>query len=205
MEHSDPFRSTVDDTRVQMMRATYDALRTHGYSDLTIQRIGEEFPKSKSLIYQHYDGKDELLVDLLSFLLDHFESGFDGAESPGAPERLRAVLDRALAPTLEEEHASFTAAMTALRGQAPHDEAFRERFTETDPAFRAHLADVIRDGIDAGAFRDVDPEHVAELVVTTVHGAMLRRSTTDGAVDVEAVRAELDEYLRARLGLGADD
>jgi AcrR family transcriptional regulator len=62
------------DTREAIMQATYRALRAHGYARLTIQRIGDEFPKSKSLLYHHYDGKDDLLLEFLSYMLDWRES-----------------------------------------------------------------------------------------------------------------------------------
>ncbi len=202
MEPPDPFESADDDTHGQMMRATYDALRKHGYADLTIQRIGDEFPKSKSLVYQHYDGKDELLVDFLDLMLDHFESGFQGVDDPDPRERLRRVLDHTLAPDVPDEQRAFTRAMTALRGQATHDAAFRDHFTETEAVFRSHFAAIVRDGVEAGTFRHVDPDAVAEYVATTLHGAMFRRATTNEAMDVTAVRRELDAYLDARLGLG---
>ena len=198
----DPFESSPDDTHAEMMQATYDALQKHGYSDLTIQRIGDEFPKSKSLVYQHYDGKDELLVDFLAFMLDHFESGFHDEDRLDPRERLDHVLDGALGPTRDDdERAAFTRAITTLRGQAPYDERFRDRFTETDRALREHLTAILRDGVETGQFRDVDPERVAEYVVTTLHGATLRRSTTDDEFDSAAVRDELDAYLDRRLGI----
>ncbi|MFC6826096.1 TetR/AcrR family transcriptional regulator [Halopelagius fulvigenes] len=197
---SDPFRSAAEDTHAEMMQATYDALRKHGYSELTIQRIGDEFPKSKSLIYQHYDGKDELLVAFLEFMLEHFESEFEAEPPHDARERLRETVDRLLPAAMSDEQDAFVRALTALRGQAPHDEAFRRRFTETDPVFVSHIADIVRKGVAEGTFRGADPERVAQFVVTTCQGAALRHSTTDGELDLATTRSELDEYLRVRLG-----
>ncbi|MEF8774483.1 MAG: helix-turn-helix domain-containing protein, partial [Halobacteriales archaeon] len=56
------FDADAEDTDEALMAATYRALCEHGYADLTIQQIGAEFEKSTSLLYHHYDGKDELLV-----------------------------------------------------------------------------------------------------------------------------------------------
>jgi AcrR family transcriptional regulator len=196
----DPFQDT-DETHAALMRATYDALCKHGYAGLTIQRIGDEFPKSKSLIYQHYDGKDELLVAFLGFMSKHFE---DEAEIPidddrDALDQLQDHLNHLLDPSLDEERYEFMSAMTELRAQAPHDEAYRAHFTKSDQIFHEHISDIIRTGIEQGEFRDVDPEQTAELLLTTIDGAMLRRVTTDGSVDIQAVRDELDEYIRSRL------
>ncbi len=197
MEMENPFPSDADETRTVMMRATYDALCKHGYTDLTVQRIGEEFPKSKSLIYQHYDGKDELLVDFLASLLDFFESESSLDGSTDALDRLETFLDHMLTAKRHE----FMSAMTELRAQAPHNEAFRAQFTRSDRAFQEHLAEIIRAGIEQGTFQDVDSQQVAEFVLTTINGAMLRQVSTDGEVDISVVRGELDAYLRSRLFL----
>jgi len=77
------------------MSATYRALREHGYADLTIQQIADEFEKSKSLIYYHYDTRTELLV---------------------------AFIDHLLTPDLDDETVAFWRAMLELRAQAAHDE-----------------------------------------------------------------------------------
>lgn len=190
-----PFPSDADETRIAMMRATYDALCKHGYTDLTVQRIGEEFPKSKSLIYQHYDGKDELLVDFLESLLDFFEGESPPGDSADALDRLETFLEYMLDPERQE----FMSAMIELRAQAPHNEAFRAQFAKSDRAFREHLAGIVRAGIEQGVFRDVDPDRTAEFVLTTVHGAILRQVSTDGEVDISVVREELDAYLRSRV------
>jgi AcrR family transcriptional regulator len=181
------------------MQATYDALCKHGYAGLTIQRIGDEFPKSKSLIYQHYDGKDELLVAFLGFMIEHFENEVPIDASDNASDQLQAHLDHLLAPSFDEERSEFMSAMTELRGQASHNEAYRERFTKTDQIFHTHLTDVLRTGIEQGEFRSVDPDQTAELLLSVINGAMSRQMTTDESPDLQAVQAELDTYIRSRL------
>nr|WP_283102351.1 TetR family transcriptional regulator C-terminal domain-containing protein [Haloplanus sp. XH21] len=181
------------------MRATYAALIEHGYENLTIQRIDEQFPKSKSLIYQHYDGKDEVLVELLEYLLDHFAAQMPQPATENAHDCLRNVLDFTLAPDPEPERAELTNVMVELRGQSPHNETFRTYFTANDRRFREQFTDIIQRGIEEGVYRPVDPEPVAEFILTAITGATSRRATTDDGADTAAVRAELDAYLRARL------
>ncbi|WP_436346299.1 TetR family transcriptional regulator C-terminal domain-containing protein [Natronorubrum sp. FCH18a] len=199
MDAPDPFESSPDDTHAEMMRATYDALRKHGYSDLTIQRIGDEFPKSKSLIYQHYDGKDDLLVTFLEFLLERFKADVPTEGFDDAHEHVQVLVEHSLPESLEPEHAQFTTVMTELRAQAAHDDAYREQFTRTDRFFREHIADIVRTGIDQGVFREVDPERTAAFVATTLHGAQTQRVTTEGDEPTAAARRELSEYVRSHL------
>lgn len=186
-------------TREAIMEATYRALCAHGYADLTIQKIGDEFTKSKSLVYHHYNGKDELLLDFLEFMLERFEADVIGDEDADADANLRAVLDHVVPETVPEERAAFRRAMLELRAQAAHDDDYRDHFTRSDGLFHDHLARLLRDGIEQGVFRDVDTDRVAAFLLTAFDGAMLKRATTDNEAAVRATRRELDAYLEARL------
>jgi AcrR family transcriptional regulator len=204
MPDMDPFRDLGDGngTRVALMKATYEALSEHGYADLTIERISEEFEKSVSLVYHHYDSKDALLVDFLEFMLDRFEADVAFDERDDARARLRALFDRVLSASIDDERRALMGAITELRAQAPHNEAFREQFARSDRFFHARIAAIIEAGIDQGVFRDVDPDRTAELLLTTINGAMIGRVTTAEEAPIRAVRAELDEYVRLRLLTG---
>ncbi len=181
------------------MRATYRALCEHGYADLTIQRIGDEFDKSKSLLYHHYDGKDALLVEFLRFMLERFEENATEFDGDDAYARLRSLVDFHLPPELDAERAEFTRAMIELRSQAVHDEAYREQFTRSDEHIRSRIADIVRDGVEEGVFReDVDPDAAAKSLWSGLYGAIVLRATTDDG-DVESVRRELDGYVRSHL------
>lgn len=192
------FSNDPANTHEAMMEATYRALCTHGYANLTIQKIGEEFSKSKSLVYHHYDGKDELLLDFLEFMLDRFATEIidTGADDP--TDRLQSVIDLTITEPLSEERASFRRTMIELRAQAATDPAYREQFTRIERLFHDHIADLLREGIEQGTFRDVDPDQVASFLLTLIDGTMLRQTTTDDGA-ITSARRELEIYLQDRL------
>jgi len=190
------FPDDPEDTCVAILKATHAALLEHGYADLTIDRIGRHFPKSKSLIYHHYDGKDDLVLDFLAYLLGTFEAGLGLDEEADAYRRLRTLLDRVFTPADDSE--SLRQAIVELRARGASDPEFRQHFTDHDRFFRERLADIVRDGIAEGTFREVDPDRVAGTIHTLVTGSMIQRATTDDQ-DVAAVRAELEEYFERRL------
>ena len=158
MDVAESFLESPEGTREEIMRATFHALCTHGYADLTIQRIGDEFPKSKSLIYHHYDGTDDLLVDFLSFVLDRFEAAMPFEGAAGADAHLDAILDYVFASPMPDRRREFVGAMVELRAQATHDEAYRAHFTRHDRFVADRVRDIVEYGIDEGTFREVDPE-----------------------------------------------
>jgi len=186
------------DTREAIMRATYLALCEYGYANLTIQHIADEFEKSKSLLYHHYAGKDELLLDFLEFMLDRFEERIPFPSEPDEQAYLEAILDRVLVTPLPDDYRDFSRAMVELRAQAAHDPDYRDYFTRSDQFFRKQVTRLVRAGVDRGAFRDVDPERTAALVQAVVIGAMTQRVTGDEDL-ASTVRTELDRYLRAAV------
>ncbi|WP_096393262.1 TetR/AcrR family transcriptional regulator [Halorubrum trapanicum] len=170
---NDPF-AEPSDTRQAILGAAFRALCEHGYANVTIQRIGDEFDKSPSLVYHHYDGKDDLLIDLLGFLLDEFEasvadgavadpSGADAAaaeeDAPemapeeaferSAREQLDGYLTAAVDPaSLDDAYAPderFVTVMTELRSQAASDEAYRDHFDRSDRVFGEYLERLVRE------------------------------------------------------------
>jgi AcrR family transcriptional regulator len=196
MAEPEAFLAEPGDTREELMGATYRALCAHGYADLTVDRIAAEFSKSKSLIYHHYDGKDDLLLDFLEFSLKHFEAGLPFEEAATDPDdHLRRVLDHVLATSLPEERREFAAAMVELRAQAAHDDRYRDAFATHDRFFRDRFAAIIEAGQADGVYAsDVDPEAVATTLVTLVNGSMNRHVTGDGE-HAAAVRETIDDYL----------
>ena len=190
-----------DDTRAAIMRATYRALCAHGYADLTIRSIGDEFEKSQSLLYHHYESKDDLLVEFLSYMREQFEATLDAEPVDDPLAHLRTLVERVLSPPPEPDDGDFTRAWVELRTQAASKPAFREEIVRSDAWFHDRLAALVREAEVAGAGGEVDADGVAAFVVTAVNGALFQRVTGDpGAVEV-AIDA-LDAYLDDRVGPG---
>ena len=198
MAEDPSFLEDPTDTREAIMKATYHALCEHGYAGLTIARIAEDFEKSKSLLYHHYDSKDELLLDFLSFMLEEFQLAVPAGESNRPEARLEAMFELALAPEDWDEGLKFTRAMTELRAQAAHDERFREHFVDHDRVFREALVETIEEGIDDGTFREVDAEQAAAFIFATLAGGMNQLATARAGHE-DAIRDELERYVSVAL------
>ncbi|GAB7008431.1 TetR/AcrR family transcriptional regulator [Halorubrum trueperi] len=208
----DPFAEPTD-TRQAILGAAFRALCEHGYADLTISRIGEEFDKSPSLVYHHYDGKDDLLIDLLEFLLDGFEESIStGAFDLPPRERLDVYVAATIDPTAVDASerapdAQFVIAIVELRAQAATDDAYRDHFDRSDRVFGSFLKRTVREAaadIDATA-RDVQggdsvpPMEVVSTLQTLAIGGMLRWATTTDRDWTGATRSGVHRYLETVL------
>ena len=195
---SDPlFAAEPEETRTAILKATFDALAEHGYAALTIERISQHFPKSEGLVFYHYDGKDEVLLDLLDYLLDRFEAIGIPASADGDPAtRLRSVLYQVIPAAGEEGSDDYEKVLIELRSQAAHDERFRDCFNMSQDIFRDTVREIIQDGIASGDFRETDPERVTNFLITLVSGDIFERVTTGTSL---SIRSEVDAYIEHRL------
>ena len=185
------------DTRAAIMEATYRALCEHGYADLTIQAIADEFEKSKSLLYYHYDTKDEILIAFLEYMIEEFavEETLDSEDAPD--EQLSAFIDELVPASPTDAQREFQVALLELRSRALSKDAYREQFTRVDGLVHETLAEILAAGVEDGTFRDIDIEETAALLGAALSGAMLRRATTTD--DVEATRNGLYQLVESTI------
>ncbi len=183
------------DVHAAIREATYRALCRHGYHDTTIQHIADEFEKSKSLLYYHYDDKDELLTDFLRHLLEDLAERLT-VEGTDPYDDLLTLVDRLVPVPMDEEAAQFRRVLLEIRAAAPHDERHRDLVRRSDSIIRSAFADVIRRGVEVGRFDSaVDPSEAAEFVHTALLGTMIRGVTLDDPETVARTRGTLETYV----------
>lgn len=179
------------------MEATYRALCTHGAADLSVQAIADEFDKSKSLIFYHYDSREDLLSSFLAYLLENFKNRVVASEIDDPVTQLDGLIDSLLYGPDDNE--SFQIAMLELRSQAPFNEAYRDQFRRNRVYVHRLTARVIDCGIDDGVFTPVDSDYIATLLLTMIDGARLQLVVLGDEAILDTTRDAIDDRLDATL------
>ncbi|WP_153952518.1 TetR/AcrR family transcriptional regulator [Halosegnis longus] len=191
------------DSREQIMQAAFEALATHGYADLTVARIADEFTKSKSLLYYHYDGKDDILRSLLDYATDQFLATLDAESTDDPAANLREFVDQLLPESPSEDALTGRRVILELRGEAVGNPDFRATFTAMDDRLRDRVTAEIEAGVERGRFAVADPETAATDLTMLLNGALLESATTDHDI-TEQARATLHARIDA-LAEGVDE
>ena len=199
----DPPDRAAPEPDEKIMRATYRVLCEHGYADLTIKRIAEEYGKTTAAVHYHYDTKEDLLAAFLDYLLDQFVDTVHDVEATDPEQRLERLLDKLL--VAPDDHRELLVAIGDMRSQAPHEEAFADRFSQTDEYVQYLLRTVIDHGIAEGVFADVDSEHAARALLTIVEGGHDRAVVFDDPDALTTARRAADEYVEAILRQATDE
>ncbi|WP_418281618.1 TetR/AcrR family transcriptional regulator [Halorubrum sp. DTA98] len=164
----------------EIMDGVYRALCAHGYAGLTMQDIADECSKSKSLLHYHYDTKEDLLVAFLDRVISDFEDRVNERSDRPPVERLIEFICWFVFEPDETDRESFHIALLELRSQGPFNDRIRDQLERSDRLLRGTAAEILREGIDDGVFRDVDVEETAALFVATLDGARTRQITVAG-------------------------
>lgn len=198
--------STVEDerwteTEVEILEATFDALCSHGYADLTLRKIAAEFEKSRSLIYYHYRTKEELFAALVMYLIDQYEERMALADVEDPVARLNRYVETALfgPDDPDFDHWAFHTALLEFRVQADHNEAIRPAIEESYTRVLDIVVAIIEDGIESGAFREVDPTTAAKLIVGIVDAARTLKIVGVDETAPQTFHEAIDEFVLPRL------
>lgn len=140
--------------------AAVDAFDEHGYDATTMGMIADRLGVSKSALYHHIDGKEELLALALETAFDALDAGLASVEHSEEPLDVR--FDHFVARMVEilVEYQPFVRLLLRLRGNSPVELAALDRRRRFD----ARMTAVVAEAQTAGLVRDdIDPSVVARL------------------------------------------
>ena len=191
--------------REEAVRAVMRALAAHGYAGLTTKKVAAESEKSEAFFFYHYDTKEDLVLAFLDFATGRVASRLAELSEADPVTRLYAACDCLLGNPDDEVDTGIAVAMMELLAHARHNDRFHERLSAYERAVLDDLSGVLNEGIEAGVFRDVDPEATAAFLLTTADGTAGAEKAL-GMADVGAgVRERLFDYLdRVVLAEGVD-
>lgn len=168
--------------RTEILEATHRSLCTHGYADLTLDKIATETDTSKSLICYHYETKQALFSAFLDYLYEQYTTLLSSVEGRTPPQELEALLEVVLTP--RDGRPTLQQALVELTIQAHHDDSLQSRLVDFETALVERLQKIIDAGIESGGFDpELESKVAAELLATTIMGAHMRQTVSDRSVD----------------------
>jgi TetR/AcrR family transcriptional regulator, cholesterol catabolism regulator len=181
--------------RDALVQIAAELFAEQGYRATTVRHIGDAAGVLSGSLYHHFDSKetilDELLSSYLSELLDTYRTIVKAGDDPATTLR---ELVRASFRSLSEHRA----AITVLQNERNYLRTL-PRFgylTKAEEEVRRIWITVLRDGIDAGSFRDdLDPEVTYRFLRDSVWVAV-RWFRQDGRLTPEELA---EQYLRLAL------
>lgn len=157
----------------QLLDAAARVMEREGSQAVSMQAVAAEADVSVGLIYRYFGGKHELLLAVIVNVLEDFATTVPAAvDAAGddAVERLAAAF-RAYCEVIDRHR---HATVLTYRESKSLDDAGRDRIKKLEVETTQPLVRVLREGIDAGILRPVDPEMVAYNLLLIAHAWALK-------------------------------
>lgn len=175
--------------RAQIVEAAIDVIARHGYARASLARIAREAELSSTgIITYHFDGKDELMREVMGHVLREFAAFVAprAEEGPSPAARLRAFLEANV--DFMRTHRPRLIAMLQIAANIDVSGGLpRDDIMEAD---LAALAELFREGQRSGEFRSFDPEVMA-IAVRSVRDGLIGRLAVDEDLDLDACAREI--------------
>jgi AcrR family transcriptional regulator len=159
--------------RAQIIQAATETVAELGYANASLAQIANRADISKSVISYHFDGKDELLEQVVTQYFEevwaYMQPRVEAATSPAA--RIRAWVESQI-QFFTQHRQGFLAMVEIVSnhrrsdGSRPFDHAEEEEIQE--------LTRILSEGQRIGEFRDFDAHAVAVIIGQTMEAALSR-------------------------------
>lgn len=180
-------------THEAIRQAAIALIAERGYEAMTLRELARRVGLQPGSLYRYFPSKNRMLVELmvehLEFLLDTWQR--EQRDSADPLERLRAFVDFHIRSHTLRRREVFVANME-LRSLAPAD---RRRVVALRRRYEDGLTEILRAGIESGAFDVPDPRIAtfAVLAMLTGVGTWFNETGRIGKHDL------IDQYTRLVL------
>ncbi len=169
--------------RQEILRAALRAFAEKGYDKTTVEDIVRISDLSKGTLYWYFENKQAIFSALIQMVFGEIWRAFEvmlvqtADEAP--PERVRHLLT-AFMPVMDES-INWVGLYADFFNQAWRNPTLRAEFHNQYKRYIEVLEPVVRQGIDEGYFRAVDPRLTAQMLVGALDGYWFQQILELGA------------------------
>ena len=188
---SEHVRRKQQKRRAEILHAALAAFREHGFHATSLDDIAVRLDIRKTALYHYFADKDALLFECHRESLAELERIIDASAvcCAGPVERLAYLIRehvRIMTETLEGSPLAFEVPALSPKRRA-QIVAGRDRYEQL-------LRELVRAGIDAGAFREVDPKVVVFAMLGSINW-IARWYRPEGSMTSAVLGRQFADYL----------
>jgi AcrR family transcriptional regulator len=190
-----------NDTYEELIDATISAIYKHGYSNLGVRDIDAEFSKSRQLINHYFDGKDELITELLLYILEYDDDLSESDTDDKPLTKLNREIDNMMfGGNIEEsDYWVFMTVIYEILTQARHNSDHRQIVITMHNEYISHLSEILQECINDGTFTNFDTVQVAILIDDLISGAQIRKINLHQGNAPREARRTIDQFIISQL------
>ncbi len=182
--------------RVQILEAALAVFTENGIDHARMEDIAHEAGLSKGTLYLYFESKEALLFAMLEYLFDeYFQTAQEvmPEDEGSVAQRLYGLADAFV--SYSQEFSDIWPLSYEIYAWALREKAVRERVREYFDVSQEMVSAMIREGIERGEFRPVDPEETALQIIALNEGLQQLQALHDESVDWRAIMRRMIDFI----------
>ena len=177
---------------------TLKLISEKGFKATTMRDIAQELNFEVANVYNYIDSKEALLEDYIFATLDEFviylDNIMDSSYSP--VEKLKFVISKHVQYTLAKpyEVSLFVYEWRSLKGEK------LEEFKQKRSGYISTVSNIIEDGINQGALRQMDSEFATFMVISSMRWLFSMITNEEVKVNPVEIEKQLTDFIFKGIG-----
>jgi TetR/AcrR family transcriptional regulator, fatty acid metabolism regulator protein len=170
----DILHEAISDKEAHLIRQAYRLIGAKGIQRMTLQEVADFAGVSKAVVIYYFKTKENLVLKTMRWVLAQVALRVtDAIEAAGDPEeKVRAMMDAVFVDALRNRN--FYLAYTELIAHAARNDRFNELSTTFRSIVNGKYAQIVRDGVEAGAFNVASVDEAAMCIRAMIDGLFLQ-------------------------------
>ena len=154
----------------QIMNAAQVVVASKGYDQARMDDIVEKAQLSKGAIYWYYKSKKDIYLSLIDYWFNEYSAGVLKSleDKDSSSEQLKSLFDY-FVDQFDKNPDTFKIMVEFWRTSGL-DVDFNNKLQEIYSQFLEYIIDIIKNGIDSGEFKEVDPRITALSILINIEG-----------------------------------
>jgi AcrR family transcriptional regulator len=176
---------TADQRRVQMLQSALEVISERGYAETRIADVAERAGVSPALVIYYFKTKDQLLTEAIRYYDDTWYAVAQSriARLTTAMARLEEFVAMACLSEADPRPGSSWQLWLDFWAQAARNDAVAAVRRKSDERWRDAIAELVREGQEAGEFREIDASNFAICLSALLDGLTVQIALNDPVVD----------------------
>ena len=154
----------------QIMNAAQVVVASKGYDQTRMDDIVERAQLSKGAIYWYYKSKKDIYLSLIDYWFNEYSAGVLKSleDKDSSSEQLKSLFEY-FVDQFDQNPDTFKIMVEFWRTSGL-DVDFNNKLQEIYSQFLEYIIDIIKNGIDSGEFKKVDPRITALSILINIEG-----------------------------------
>ena len=154
----------------QIMNAAQVVIASKGYDQARMDDIVEKAQLSKGAIYWYYKSKKDIYLSLIDYWFNEYSAGVLKSleDKDSSSEQLKSLFEY-FVDQFDQNPDTFKIMVEFWRTSGL-DVDFNNKLQEIYSQFLEYIIDIIKNGIESGEFKEVDPRITALSILINIEG-----------------------------------